>query len=120
MPVWNRPRCVPSTRADRPGRKMHAGDDLAHHGRAGRLSRCWHPAVAPGLSQLLTLILVRAMTDQDGSGPTLVHLTAEQARDTVAAAAQQYFESRRGRVDAFVDRHFSVAGALALHRKALG
>ena len=60
------------------------------------------------------------MTDQDGSGPTLVHLTAEQARDTVAAAAQQYFESRRGRVDAFVDRHFSVAGALALHRKALG
>src|SRR3954464_10652413 len=60
------------------------------------------------------------MTDQDGSGPTLVQLTAEQARDTVAAAAQQYFESRRGRVDAFVDRHFSVAGALALHRKALG
>ena len=60
------------------------------------------------------------MTDQDGSGPTLVHLTAEQARDTVAAAAQQYFESRRGRVDAFVDRRFSVAGALALHRKALG
>src|SRR3954451_3814405 len=60
------------------------------------------------------------MTDQDGSGPTLVHLTAEEARDTVAAAAQQYFESRRGRVDSFVDRHFSVAGALALHRKALG
>ena len=60
------------------------------------------------------------MTDQDGSGPTLVQLTAEQARDTVAAAAQQYFESRRGRVDAFVDRHFSVAGALILHRKALG
>jgi hypothetical protein len=31
-----------------------------------------------------------------------------------------YFESRRLRVNAFVDRHFSLAGSLALHRKALG
>src|SRR5215203_2760711 len=60
------------------------------------------------------------MTDHDGSGPTLVHLTAEQARHTVAEAARHYFESRRGRVDTFVDQHFSIAGALALHRKALG
>src|SRR5215218_6483687 len=60
------------------------------------------------------------MTDQGGSGFTLVHLTAEQARHTEAEAARLYFESRRARMDDFVDRHFSLAGSLALHRKALG
>src|SRR5215218_2202164 len=60
------------------------------------------------------------MTDQGGSGFTLVYLTAEQARHTVAEAARLYFESRRARVDGFVDRHFSLAGSLALHRNALG
>src|SRR3954454_250764 len=60
------------------------------------------------------------MSDQDRSARDPVHLTPDQARDTVAEAARHYFESRRGRVDAFVDRHFSLSGALALHRKALG
>jgi Family of unknown function (DUF6635) len=47
-------------------------------------------------------------------------LTAEQVQLTVSEAVQFYFESRRLRVDAFVDHHFSLAGSLALHRKALG
>jgi hypothetical protein len=47
-------------------------------------------------------------------------LTAEQVQLTVSEAVQFYFESRRLRVNAFVDHHFSLAGSLALHRKALG
>src|SRR5262249_57406959 len=46
--------------------------------------------------------------------------TAEEVELTVTEAAQLYFESRRLRVDAFVDRHFSLAGSLTLHRRALG
>jgi hypothetical protein len=38
----------------------------------------------------------------------------------VRDAARRYIASRRERVDAFVDRHFSLAGSLALHRQALG
>jgi hypothetical protein len=33
-------------------------------------------------------------------------LSPEDARRIVAEAARGYFESRRSRVDAFVDRHF--------------
>jgi hypothetical protein len=47
-------------------------------------------------------------------------LTAEEVELTVTEAAQLYFESRRLRVDAFVNRHFSLAGSLTLHRRALG
>src|SRR6201987_1926425 len=35
-------------------------------------------------------------------------------------AVQRYIESRRGRIDAFVERHFTLAGSVALHRRALG
>jgi hypothetical protein len=38
----------------------------------------------------------------------------------VRDAARRYIASRRERVDAFVDRHFTLAGSLALHRHALG
>lgn len=42
---------------------------------------------------------------------------AERAvRDGLA----RYFADRRARVDPFVDRHFSLRGALAIHRAALG
>jgi hypothetical protein len=54
------------------------------------------------------------------AGPDEIRFTAEQAEGVVAEAARLYFEGCRARVDDFVDRHFSVAGALALHRKALG
>ncbi|PVE24228.1 hypothetical protein DC522_12080 [Microvirga sp. KLBC 81] len=47
-------------------------------------------------------------------------LTAEDAGRIVADAAHRYFDSRRSRVDAFVDRHFSLAGSAAIHRKAVG
>lgn len=50
----------------------------------------------------------------------LPQVSTEDARRMVTEAAHRYFESRRARVDAFVDRHFSLAGSLALHRKALG
>jgi hypothetical protein len=38
----------------------------------------------------------------------------------VRDAARRYAAARRARVDAFVDRHFTFAGSLALHRHALG
>jgi hypothetical protein len=38
----------------------------------------------------------------------------------VRDAVHGYIESRRGRIDAFVDRHFTLAGSVALHRRALG
>jgi hypothetical protein len=47
-------------------------------------------------------------------------LTAADAQRIVAEAARHYFDSRRLGVDAFVDRHFSLAGSAAIHRKALG
>lgn len=47
-------------------------------------------------------------------------LTAEEADEAVREAARRYFETRRSRVDDFVARHFSLAGSLAIHRKALG
>src|SRR5690349_11142455 len=47
-------------------------------------------------------------------------MTPTEAGRIVDKAAQLYFEERRRRVDSFVDRHFSIAGSLVLHRKALG
>jgi hypothetical protein len=44
----------------------------------------------------------------------------ELARAIVRDAAQRYIASRRERVDAFVGRHFTLAGTLALHRRAIG
>ena len=44
----------------------------------------------------------------------------ELAGAIVRDAVQRYIESRRGRIDAFVDRHFTLAGTVALHRRALG
>ena len=44
----------------------------------------------------------------------------KSARRIVADAGRRYFASRRSRVDAFVDRHFSLAGSAAIHRKAVG
>lgn len=35
-------------------------------------------------------------------------------------AAHRYIASRRERVDEFVNRHFTLAGSLALHRRAIG
>lgn len=44
----------------------------------------------------------------------------ELAGAIVRDAAHRYIEDRRTRIDAFVDRHFTFAGSLALHRCALG
>jgi Family of unknown function (DUF6635) len=48
--------------------------------------------------------------------------TAQQelARAIMRDAAHRYIASRRAQIDAFVDRHFTVAGSLALHRRAIG
>jgi hypothetical protein len=47
---------------------------------------------------------------------------AEQAlaHAIVRDAARRYIASRRDRIDIFVDRHFTLIGSLALHRRALG
>jgi hypothetical protein len=44
----------------------------------------------------------------------------ELANGIVRDAVQRYIESRRGRIEAFVDRHFTLTGSVALHRRALG
>src|SRR5439155_19071150 len=44
----------------------------------------------------------------------------ELAGAIVRDAARRYIATRRARIDAFVDRHFTFAGSLALHRYALG
>jgi Family of unknown function (DUF6635) len=44
----------------------------------------------------------------------------ELAGAIVRDAVQRYIESRRARIHAFVDRHFTLAGSIALHRRALG
>lgn len=44
----------------------------------------------------------------------------ELASAIVRDAVQRYIESRRARIDAFVERHFTLAGSIALHRRALG
>lgn len=50
--------------------------------------------------------------------------TAPAARSCVpraeAEAVARYFSSRRSEVPSFIDRHFSLAGTLRLHRAALG
>jgi len=48
--------------------------------------------------------------------------TAQQqlAGAIVRDAAHRYIAGRRERIDAFVDRHFTLAGSLALHRRAIG
>ena len=38
----------------------------------------------------------------------------------IEEGAQRYFQDRRGRVQGFVDQHFSLRGTLALHRAAVG
>jgi hypothetical protein len=43
-----------------------------------------------------------------------------QAGEVFDAALTGYFADRHALVDRFVDRHFTVRGSLALHRKALG
>jgi hypothetical protein len=49
-----------------------------------------------------------------------MHSEREWARAVVRDAASRYLTSRRDRVDAFVDQHFSFAGTLRLHRRTIG
>ena len=44
----------------------------------------------------------------------------ELARTVVRDTSRRYVSSRRDRVDAFIDRHFTLSGSLALHRCSLG
>ena len=60
------------------------------------------------------------MTDESAPSTETAILSPEDAQRIVADAARRYFDSRRSRVDAFVDRHFSLAGSAAIHRQAVG
>jgi hypothetical protein len=44
----------------------------------------------------------------------------ELARAIVHDAVRKYIATRRERIDPFVDRHFTLSGSLALHRRAIG
>ena len=54
---------------------------------------------------------------QPGVAPLIDRGLAEAV---VTAGIRRYFAVRRALVDEFVDRHFSLRGALAIHRAALG
>jgi hypothetical protein len=60
------------------------------------------------------------VTDESAPSTETGILSPEDARRIASDAASRYFESRRSRVDAFVDRHFSLVGSAAIHRKAFG
>jgi hypothetical protein len=62
-------------------------------------------------------VLTPAMTD---SVETDSRAEQALARAVVGEAGRRYVASRRDRVDGFIDRHFTLAGSLALHRHALG
>ena len=47
-------------------------------------------------------------------------LDRDLAVAAVAAGTRRYFADRRARVTPFIDRHFTLRGALAVHRAALG
>jgi len=65
-------------------------------------------------------MIMQAVESQAVESGERSRLSAGQVQRVVSEAARLYFESRRSRVNAFVERHFSLAGSLALHRKALG
>ena len=60
------------------------------------------------------------MVIQPAQSSEKFRLSADQVETIVAEAARLYFETRRSRVNVFVDRHFSFTGSLALHYRALG
>ncbi|MBN2751608.1 MAG: hypothetical protein JXQ84_02765 [Rhodospirillaceae bacterium] len=55
-----------------------------------------------------------------GTYTPAVVLSPDEAEILVRQAADRYVAARRLRIDAFVDRHFSLKGSLALHRHAVG
>ncbi len=65
-------------------------------------------------------MIMQAVESQAVESGERSRLSAGQVQRVVSEAARLYFESRRSRLNAFVERHFSLAGSLALHRKALG
>ena len=56
--------------------------------------------------------------DSDGTGGALLDTRA--ARHIVDDALSRFFDGRRERVGPFVDRHFTLAGSVRLHRHAVG
>jgi hypothetical protein len=57
---------------------------------------------------------------QQAAPPPAHAIAPERADRIVAEAAAAYFADCRARVRPFVDRNFSVAGSVRLHRRALG
>ena len=48
------------------------------------------------------------------------HRTDQSLQHAVDQGLEAYITSCRARIPGFIDRHFSVRGALALHRKTFG
>ena len=61
-----------------------------------------------------------AMQETDGNAGAQAMPDDALARVIVRDGVSRYFAARRARVGPFVDRHFSLAGTLRLHRAALG
>ena len=69
-----------------------------------------------------SLTVIPAPPRSSAASAYLLHMHSERewATTVVRDAARRYLASRRDRVDAFVDRHFSLAGTLRLHRRTIG
>ena len=87
----------------------------------GRERAVWQPgADAPHDDRArtrATALPANGLPHMDGQLELADRTLAEAA---VQAGTRSYFEARRARVAPFVDRHFSLAGTLRLHRVALG
>lgn len=57
---------------------------------------------------------------QQNTGGTLSEAQRQLVLNAINAGIETYIQSRKAKVPAFVDKHFSFQGALKLHRKALG
>jgi len=76
----------------------------------------------PALSASTNPSFAQSRTRAGAAGTYLLGMQSQRAwaQAVVRDVARRYLASRRECVDAFVDRHFSLTGALRLHRQAIG
>ena len=76
----------------------------------------------PALSASTNPSFAQSRTRAGAAGTYLLGMQSQRAwaQAVVRDVERRYLASRRECVDAFVDRHFSLTGALRLHRQAIG
>jgi hypothetical protein len=88
----------------------------------GGVAGWFRDASRPVFSASTNPSFARARARTGAAGTHLLGMQSERewARAVVSDIARRYLAHRRQCVAAFVDRHFSLAGTLRLHRRAIG